>query len=395
MSIPDWAVVREQMMLDPTCIYLNTGSYGIVPRPVFETVQALRERMYRQPTDFLWREAGEPLWQARVRLGQFLHAEPKRLVFTANVSSSINIVAQSLRLAAPGEILTTDHEYGAMFWAWERAAVRQGLVLRACKFPVAANDPQTAAEAIIAEIRPETRLLFLSHVYFTTGLILPIKEICAAARKRGVLTVIDAAHAPGMIPLNLDDIGADFYTANLHKWLLAPLGTGILYSAPGQDERLDPLHASWGWHYDRTKANERDEYGGTPRLRSHEFEGSRDITPWLAVPATIDFHEKLGAENIRRRHHELSEHARRTLDGHAGLRLVTPSHPAMRGGLTAFKSPPCDPLAVRQEIWRRHRIEFNFVPHPDGPWLRLSCHFFNTEAEIDRLAAVLPEFLPK
>lgn len=392
--VPPWPEIREQILFDPTVTYLNTGSYGLLPKVVYEELCGMRDRMYRDPTDFLWRSAMPSLWSARQKAAAHLGAAPVNFIFTANVSVSINLVASSLRLA-PGEILTTNHEYGSMKWVWERAAVRQGLTLRTLPLPVQANDPDEAAAAILNELKPATRLLFLSHVYYTTGMVLPLAKICAEARRRGVLTMIDGAHAPGMLPVNLKEVGADFYAANLHKWLLAPLGAGFLHVAPGREDLLQPALVSWGWHYDRTKADVRDEFGGTPRLRSFEFEGSRDITPWLAVASAVDFREKLGAEAIRQRHLELSDYVRSRLNGLAGLQCVTPSHAELRGGLTAFRLPPHDAAFVRSVLWGKRRIEVNLVEHPEsGNFLRVSTHFYNTAEEVDRLADALPEALP-
>ena len=152
---------------------------------------------------------------------------------------------------------------------------------------------------------PRTRLFFFSHVLSPTGLVLPAKELCAEARERGILTAIDGAHAPAMIPLDLDAIGADFYGANCHKWLLAPTGAGFLHLGKGSEDRLQPLQVSWGWRPDRARLDERDELGMTPRIRFYEFEGTRDICPWLAVPAAIAFQEQLGFETIRRHNENL------------------------------------------------------------------------------------------
>jgi isopenicillin-N epimerase len=233
------------------------------------------------------------------------------------------------------------------------------------------------------------------------GLVLPLAEICAAARKQGVLTVIDAAHAPGMLDLDLSKIGADFYSANLHKWMLAPVGSGFLYVAPGQEDRIQPLQVSWGWHYDRAMGdvfNAEDvlhvRKGGTPRLWSYEFEGSRDLTPWMTMPTVLKFHGKWGWENIRQRHRELSDYTRQRLDGLCGLKLVTPSHPALRGGLTAFKMPQNLGLPFRAALWEKHKIEFNLVEHPDGHLLRISTHYFNTKEEVDKLAKAIEIEMP-
>src|SRR5580692_7848707 len=204
--MPDafWTAARARMLLDPTVTNLNTGSFGPVPRPVFERVTELRRRLAEEPMDFLLRGSPPLLWASRERLAAFLHADPRRLVFTANVTASVNIVASSLPLAAPGEILLTDHEYGAMHWCWERAAQRQGLTLRTFPLPIQAEDPKEIVDAFCRAMNDQTRLLFFSHVLSPTGLVLPAQAICAEARKRGILTVVDGAHAPAMVPLQVD-----------------------------------------------------------------------------------------------------------------------------------------------------------------------------------------------
>lgn len=390
----DWDAARAAMLLDPSICYLNTGSYGLMARVVLERVQALRTELAHNPVDFLWRRRGpELLWESRQRLAEFLHVEPRRLIFTPNVTTSVNLVASSLRLAAPGEVLLTEHEYGSLRFAWERATQRQGLTLSTVMLPDRPTDPAELTRAITGAFRPATRLLFISHIFYTTGTIAPVREICAEARKQGILTVVDGAHALGMIPLHLPEVGCDFYGANLHKWLGAPVGAGFLYAAPGMEERLQPLTVSWGWHYDRTRADERDEFGGTPRLRSFEFEGSRDTTPWLAVPEAIGFHQLLGPQRIRARHRELSERVRERLGSLPGLKQVTSDHPEMRGGLTAFRLGDFDLPRLRKLLWEEHRIEINLVENLAGNFLRVSTHFYNTAAEVDRLGQVLPDAL--
>jgi isopenicillin-N epimerase len=394
MSDAFWSSARSQMMLDPTVTNLNTGSFGPLPRPVFDRATELRRRQAAGPMDFLIRQAPPLLWEARRRLAEFLGGDPRRLVFTANVSAAVNIVAASLRLAAPGEILLTDHEYGAMHWCWERAAQRQGLTLRTFPLPVLADDPGEVVAALRAVLGERTRLLFFSHVLSPTGLVLPARELCAEARRHGVLTVVDGAHAVAMLPVDLEAINADFYGGNCHKWLLAPTGSGFLYLGRGSEDRLQPLQVSWGWHHERTRLDEPDEWGSTPRLRALEFEGTRDPCPWLAVPAAIDFQAGLGWQRVRGRMAELQAYAARRLDGWAGLTLATPVTKRTGGALTAFRLPAAtDVAALRRGLWERHRIEAPVVERPEGPLIRLSTHFYNTAEEIDRLADALPGLL--
>jgi isopenicillin-N epimerase len=197
-----------------------------------------------------------------------------------------------------------------------------------------------------------------------------------------------------MIPMNVRGLGCNFYAGNCHKWMLAPTGSGFLYLGPGAEDRLQPLQVSWGYHFDPQQADERDEYGSTPRIRALEFEGTRDPCPWLTVPTAISFQVRLGLKRIRARMAELTAYCRQRLDGRAGLQLVTPAQPGLHGALTAFRLPlGTDIVALRRGLWERFRIEAPVIERPEGPLLRVSTHFYNTEAEIDRLAAAIPQLL--
>jgi isopenicillin-N epimerase len=387
--MPDatWAGARSQMLLDPSVINLNTGSFGPLSRPAFERVTELRQQLAAEPMDFLIRKAPPLLWTARERLAQFLGGAAHRLLFTVNVTAAVNLVAAALRPAAPGEILLTDHEYGAMHWCWERTAQRLGLTLRTFPLPAAPTSGEEILAAARAAFSERTRILFFSHVLSPTGLVLPARELCAEARRRGVISVVDGAHAPAMLALNLEEIDADYYGGNCHKWLLAPTGSGFLYLGR-RTELLQPLQVSWGWHPDHRRLDERDELGSTPRLRFVEFEGTRDLCPWLAVPAAIDFQEALGVERIRGRIKELVCHVRKRLD--RCLERVTPAVPGLHGAMTAYRLPAgTDAARLRTQLWEEHRIETPIIERPESLLIRISTHFYNTEEEIDVLARAL------
>lgn len=415
--MPDWSAARRLVPLDPTVTMLNTGSFGPTPTPVFDRVTELRRRLAAGPTDFFVRQVPPLLWESRTRTAEFLGTEPYRLVFATNVSVAINVVASSLLLGArasrpllesgrdaraPSEILMTDHEYGAMEWTWERAAKRLGLTIRTFPLPTMPRDPAEVVAAAEAAFTPNTRLFFFSHVLSPTGLVLPAKELCATARRRGILTVVDGAHAPAMIPLNVTDVGADFYAGNLHKWLLAPIGCGFLAVGPGMEDTLEPLVVSWGYHPDRyrpgapnlsDRPDVADDFGSTPRTRFLEFDGTRDVCPWLAVPAAIDFQTGLGWDAIRGRFAELAAYTRRVIGERHGLKLATPDVPGLHGSMTAFELPSgVDAATLRAELWNR-RIEIPIIDRPDRLLIRVSHHFYTTEAEIDVLSEVLPEVL--
>jgi isopenicillin-N epimerase len=392
MPAAEWAEARARMMLDPTVANLNTGSFGLWSRPVFDRVTALRQRLAEEPMDFLIRLLPPLLWEARTRLAHFLNGDPRRMVFTANVTTAINLVASSLTTSGPGEILMTDHEYGAMVWTWERAAARLGLTVRTFPLPRLASDPQEIVDAAAASFSDRTRILFFSHVLSPTGMVLPARELCALARRHGVMSVVDGAHAPAFLPVDLATIGADFYGANCHKWLLAPTGSGFLYLGADDIDWIEPLQVSWGWQQNGNLGpDECDEFGSTPRIRRLEFEGTRDVCPWLVVPEAIDFQDRLGWERIECRRRELSAHVRRRF---AFLPLATPENPALCGAMTAFQLPPrLDAQRLRELAWKEGKIEMQIVERPDELLLRVSTPFYVTEDEIDRLADRLPEWM--
>lgn len=389
-----WEKARGQMLLDPEVANLNTGSFGPLPRPVFDEATRLRHRLAEEPMDFLLRQMPPLLWQARCRLADFVGADPRRLIFTANVSVAVNIVASGLRLAAPGEILISDHEYRAMHWCWERAAQRQGLSLSVFALPPLPTSPEEILDAALRAFRPQTRLFFFSHILSPTGMVLPAQELCAEARRRGILTMVDGAHAPAMLPLNLEKINADFYGSNCHKWLLAPTGAGFLYLGKGNEDRLEPMQVSWGYHRPNRSWDEPDVFGTTPRLRFYEFEGTRDFCPWLAVPAAIDFQAALGWDAIREKNHYLAGYVRQRFGEELKLPVCTPASPVLNGFLTAFRLPaPARENAWRKFLWDRHRVEVAFVERPGHLLLRVSTHFYNTREEVDRLAQGMEELL--
>jgi isopenicillin-N epimerase len=396
MHATEWINVRDHMLLDPTVVNLNTGSFGQLPRCVFNRTNILRQHLAEEPMNFLLRHAPSLLWDARERLASFLGGDPRRLLFTTNVTTAINLVASSLPLAAPGEILLTDYEYETMQWCWERAAKRQGLVLRTFSIPALPSEPGEIVQAAVAAMGPHTRLFFFSHVLSSIGLILPAKELCEEARRRGILTVVDGAHGPAFTNLNLTNIPCDFYAGSGHKWLLAPTGTGFLYFGTENEDRLRPMLVSWGYHSpsESGQLDELDQFGSTPRLRRLECEGTRDICPWLAVPESIDFQAVLGHDRIRERMRELTNYVRQRLTGWRGLEPATPEHTELCGAMTSFCLPDgTNSKELQSSLWERFRVEVSVIERPNRLMIRVSTHFYNSEGDVDRLSEALGDLL--
>lgn len=382
----DWKCIRDSIEMDPTQIYLNTGTSGLAPKLVHHRAAALREELHHNPTRAAWREPWEELWISRVRLAVHLGTAPDRLIFFTNVSHAINTFCLSVDLPAGSEILVSDHEYGAMRMAWDRASQRRGWHVRSATLPIRSANPRDYVQAIESQMTAHTRLLYLSHVLYSTGHILPIEEIIARARRRGILVFVDGAHGPGMLALNLNHLGAHFYAANLHKWFLTPVGAAFLFVEKGMEEHLEPWQVSWAYQDDRSRPHEPNEFGSTPWIRQFEMEGTRDLTPWRVIHLCCDFHETIPDAARQERLHALGEQVRKSLDGVGGMECITPENPILRGGLTSFVLPASiDGNALRQTLWDHYRIEVNLVELGGFQYLRISTHVYNNEEEIEAL----------
>ncbi|TXH76238.1 MAG: aminotransferase class V-fold PLP-dependent enzyme [Lysobacteraceae bacterium] len=397
MSAIDPNGARDHMLLPPSVVYLNAGSFGPLPRTVYGAAMDLRRQLAEEPADFLLRKAPSLLWRAREDLAEFVGCAPHRLLFTASVSAAVSLVASSLSLASPGEILLSDQEYLTMRWCWERVAERSGLSLRTFSIPIMPSDPEEIAAAAVQAMGPHTRLIFFSHIVSATGLILPAQRICEEARRREIISVVDGAHAVASIPLDLGDIPCDFYVGSCHKWLLAPSGASFLYLGREREDRLQPLTISWGHHSAQSESipDQRDPFGSTPRLRRIECEGTRDICPWLAVPEAIAFHRCFGTDGVISQMRKLADYARARFSDIPDLIPATPADQALSSAMTAFSLPPESRHTELQRIlWDQFSIEVAVTERHDRRFLRLSPHVYNSVSEIDFLAERLSEILP-
>ncbi|SER15269.1 isopenicillin-N epimerase [Solimonas aquatica] len=377
--------LRDLFLLDPELVFLNHGSFGALPREVWEAQQRWQLEMERNPVAFLGRRSAILLREAREALGTALGAAAGHLVFMPNATTGVNVVAQSLRLQAGDEVLASDLEYGACDAAWEHLCARQGAHYRRVEIPLPYQREHVLAR-LLAAITPRTRLIFLSHISSTTALILPVAELCQAARERGILTLIDGAHAPGQIALDIEAVGADFYAGNCHKWLCAPKGAGFLYARPEHHGLLEPTVLSWGYAASRAGHSGFDAYLGRSLFeRRMQWQGTRDISAWLAVPAALAFQARHDWPAQRARCHALAAQALHTLTQRFGLSPIAQDQDWAQ--MVAIPVPAQDPESLRRSLFEDSGIEIPVTYHGGQVFVRLSVQAYNSADDVARLLA--------
>jgi isopenicillin-N epimerase len=379
--------------LDPAVDYLNHGSFGACPTAVLEKQSELRARLEREPMDFLVRHAPGLYAEARAALGRFVGADPGDLAFVPNATTGVNAVVRSLSLAPGDEILTTDHAYGACRKTLEYVAARAGARVVAAKVPFPLRNPEDAVSAILSAVTPKTRLAMLDHVTSPTALVFPIERLVAELSARGVDTVVDGAHALGMLPLDLARLGAAYYTGNAHKWLCSPKSVAFLHVRKDRQKLVHPVTISHG--YAGGEARFRDEFDWT---------GTVDPTPALTIPFCIEYLGGLvpgGWPALMERNRNLALRARKIFLERLGGDAACPD--PMVGSMAAAFLPTLSkesPLfgLDREELanWLRARgVESWFHPSPSGGAMlvRLSAQLYNTEEQYVRLGGLLAEAL--
>jgi isopenicillin-N epimerase len=361
--------------------FLNHGSFGACPTPVFETFQNWQRELERQPVEFLGRRVKGLLAEARGALGDYVGTDAANVVFVPNVTAGMNAVARSLRLEAGDEILATDHEYGAVDRTWRYYCARAGARYINQLIALPLTDAATFVDQLWAGVTPRTKIIAISHITSGTALIFPVAEVCRRAREAGILTIIDGAHAPGQIDLALDTLGADFYLGNCHKWLCAPKGAGFLFARPDRQELLDPLIISWGWEAERP--------GASRFLDHYEWAGTDDPSAYLSVPAAIAFEQKHNWPRVRAACHAIVGEARERLGALSDRPQLAPESTEWWMQMATIPIPGDDAGRIKERLWDDFKIEIPIMGRADGVYARISIQAYNGRADVDRLVEAI------
>ena len=382
--------MRSAWSLPDNVTYLNHGSFGPSPIVVQEASLAWSARLESEPMDFFVRQMEHHLDQAADKLGRFIGVAGKDLIFVDNATFGMNIVAKNIALEPDDEVLLSDHEYGAVLRIWQHQCQQKSakVVVKSLPFPMKSEDE--IVSSLMEDVSEKTKLIVVSHVASPTGVIFPVEKICLAAKDIGIPVCIDGPHAVAMIPLNLKQLGCDFYTASCHKWLSAPFVSGFLYVAPRHQQNLKPVVTSWG-----------GSLSGRPKSWKDEFtwSGTRNPAAFLAIPAAIDFLEEHGLQNFREQTHSLVQYARQRITELAGTEAFVPDSTDWYGSMITLSIPASDeppPEAGKRDplqniLWDEYKIEVPIIHWKGRRFIRVSCHLYNTEEDIDRLVNAMKE----
>jgi selenocysteine lyase/cysteine desulfurase len=368
-----WERVREEFLIPPDRIYLNNGTLGPSPSVV---VDAVAEHTRRVASTF---PPGVDWEDLKGALGAFLNADPDGFVFPRNTTEAMSFVAQGLHLSPGDEILTTDHEHIGGLCPWELVAARKGASLRTFSLPVPASSVGELLETVRSALSARTRVLSLSHVTFTTGTVLPVREVAELCREKGIIFVVDGAHPPGMMRVDLSSWKPEFYASSPHKWLLAPQGTGLLYLGEGWRTRLWPTLASGGW----------DDVA----LGAHRFNhlGTFDESRMVGLLAAVEFLNTVGMDRIEARVRYLRERLEEGIRRLPRVTVPTPSVEDLKAGMVAFSLEGIDSLELQRHLAQTARVRTRVIGEYDYGWMRLSTHLYNLPREIDDVLSLLED----
>lgn len=372
--------LKQQFLLDDDVVFLNHGSFGACPEPVFSAYQHWQRELERDPVHFIGRRTQDLLTESRSELADYIGAKPEQLVFVPNATYGVNVVARSLDLQPGDEILATDHEYGAINNTWRFHCQRTGAEYINWPIPLPVTTPQEFVDRLWEGVTPRTKIISISHITSPTALIFPVQLICRRARAEGITTVIDGAHALGQIDLDLEAMGADYYTGNGHKWLCSPKGSAFLYAAEGREELLEPLVVSHGWARPRH---------GSRFLDNFTWTGTIDPAAYISVGAAVRFQRENDWPAVRAACHALARQTRDRINAMTGLDSVCPDSTEWYSQMCTVRIPDHSWESLRDSLWPDYRIEIPAPNWNDQPMVRISIQAYNTPEDLDRLVEAI------
>lgn len=377
--------LKSQFLLNPEISYLNFGSFGACAKPIFEDYQKWQLELETEPVQFLTVNGLNYLKKSREALGAYIGCPADDLVFTPNPSYAFNIIAKSLVLKPGDEILSTNLEYGAMDKTWNYYCGKAGAIYVRQEIELPVRDKEALIEQFWKGFSDKTKAVFISEITSSTGMKLPVKEICEIAKQKGLLTIVDGAHTPGHIPLNLAELKADIYTGACHKWMLAPKGCSFLYVKKEFQNLFDPLVVSWG--YDSATPSH------SQFLDYHQGQGTRDISAFLTIPKAIEFLNQYDWPARAAECRKLVKDNALRFCKLLGTNPLCPLTDEFLGQMFSIPIHTPEPESLQRMLFEAYKIEIPVMRHGIDTYLRYSIQVFNTQHDLDRLYDALKEII--
>lgn len=375
--------LKSQFLLDPKVTYLNHGSFGATPKPIFDDYQKWQLELEREPAQFMSVNGLQYLKQSREALGRYINCHADDVVYTTNPSYAINIIAKSMHLKLGDEVLATNLEYGALDRTWNYYCKRTGAKYVRQKISLPVISKEKLIEDFWKGYTHKTKAIFISQITSSTGMILPVKEICDMAKAKGLMTIVDGAHVPAHIPLDLQDLKADVYTGACHKWMLTPKGSSFLYLRKEYQEHFDPLIVSWGYDSDHPSHSKFQDY--------HQMQGTRDFSAFLTIPKALEFLKENNWEKVSAHCHQLVVNNYEKVCEVLNTQPICPVNNQFLGQMASTPITVKDPAGLQRMLFERYQVEIPVMVHGDRTFIRFSINAYNAQEDIDKLLAALKE----
>jgi isopenicillin-N epimerase len=372
--------MKELYHLDPSITFLNHGSFGACPKPVFEVYQNWQRKLELQPVEFMAIKVYDHLEEARHALGYYVGCHGDDLIFVTNPTTAVNTVIRSLDLGLDDEVLMTDMEYGSLVRTWEHYAQDKGFSIVQQFTPVPLTTHEDYIEHFWEAVTERTKIIYLSEITSSTGLILPVAAICKKAKEAGIMTIVDGAHVPAHIPLNIAEMDPDVYVGACHKWLSAPKGSSFLYVKKSLQETIEPLLLAGGSEVDRSPS---------PFIYESQYQGTWDPSAFLTVPAAIQFQQEHDWNSVRERSRALNRETRDRIYEIIDTEPICPNTEEWLGQMASIITNIENGLDFKRRLMDEYKIEIPVFPWGDKILFRTSFNAYNDENDADRLIEVL------
>lgn len=377
--------LKEQFLLAKGITFLNFGSFGACPIPVFEAYQRWQLVLEKEPVQFMLHKGPRQLEISRQALSNYIHCSPEDLLFVPNPTYGLNIVLKNLNLKPGDEVLSTNLEYGACDRSWDYYCSKHGAIYKRQHITLPVKSEEELVDELFKGLNKRTRILFISHITSSTGMILPAEKICRRARQEGVLCIVDGAHVPGHLPLDINALGADVYTGACHKWMMAPKGCSFLYVKPDLQASLEPLIVSWGYKSAKPSSSQFLDY--------HQHTGTRDYSAYLCIPDCLEFMQKHNWNKV-------SEMCRKMVLDHApkfeallNTKALAPLNEKHLGQMLSLQIQCPEPENLQKVLYEKYRIEIPVIPFEGRVYIRYSINGFNSGEDLDHLHQALQEIV--